>query len=630
MRNFILFFLFMAFANVASAQCSECPTPVITDVVYLGDGFYEFFYDIEHADCIYTITYNGFWDACTTTGSSTWPILYDPEVNSRIVWQGSTSGNNDRRGNFTITLTTNCTRSCFKGECPEQSASDSFTYVISTCDCDLLSVEESCEEICFSLDEHEFDCVGVEIQYRQGDGAVQNAYISSNGEATELCIERVPNTEFWYRSKLDQDCDQSSPGMRNICPRGRFESCCATTDPPDISLQCNEELGLACLVVDGVWWHDMPATLDYCPPVSCYTFDRAGETVEYTFCEFGEDVDCESAEGCCWTYILTIPDCEEHDPCLEGPSPIWDCQDDGSACLIYDQSVFGIYGPACWNQAVGDPTPVEFYLLDDPACTYPFNNLTMPACEGSPCGTPPSIDWECQEDGSACLIFDQSIYGIYGPACWDQAVGDPTPVTFYELANTQCTYPFQNLTMPNCTVTPPPCQNELALSCYEGFPCLHINGVPAYQVADLYNIQGGQTCLDPQLAGGTVSFLVTQLDNPDCHAQSNFIIPNCGEFNGGLDDRENNNHQNTTSIPSLEDIVIFPNPAGDRIFLEHSYKENAEFEIINLDGKVMKRGGLENSEKVLIDITSLNSGIYFIKLTDRSNQSVRTEKLLKK
>ena len=74
--------------------------------------------------------------------------------------------------------------------------------------------------------------------------------------------------------------------------------------------------------------------------------------------------------------------------------------------------------------------------------------------------------------------------------------------------------------------------------------------------------------------------------------------------------------QGTTGIMDKNignDLTIYPNPAKD--FLKIDYKgdnQNIKFELIDLSGKIMKQGRLNNNS---FDISGFEKGIYILKLS---------------
>jgi len=79
---------------------------------------------------------------------------------------------------------------------------------------------------------------------------------------------------------------------------------------------------------------------------------------------------------------------------------------------------------------------------------------------------------------------------------------------------------------------------------------------------------------------------------------------------------------------SKDKISIYPNPANNFITLQNSAisKENFQYKIIDLTGRVVKIGNSQYNEQ--INIESLKSGNYIIQIQTDSNQYF-TEKLIK-
>lgn len=59
--------------------------------------------------------------------------------------------------------------------------------------------------------------------------------------------------------------------------------------------------------------------------------------------------------------------------------------------------------------------------------------------------------------------------------------------------------------------------------------------------------------------------------------------------------------------------ILFPNPAGNEIHFSTLDVENNDYEIINLNGKTIKKGQINNQS---IRITDLNKGMYLLKFSD--------------
>jgi len=80
-------------------------------------------------------------------------------------------------------------------------------------------------------------------------------------------------------------------------------------------------------------------------------------------------------------------------------------------------------------------------------------------------------------------------------------------------------------------------------------------------------------------------------------------------------------------IHNQNKIKIYPNPASDKIFVEGINQENLNAEFITLEGRVILNKNVNSDNS--IDISGLNSGIYFI--TIKSNQTkIYTQKIIVK
>ncbi len=82
----------------------------------------------------------------------------------------------------------------------------------------------------------------------------------------------------------------------------------------------------------------------------------------------------------------------------------------------------------------------------------------------------------------------------------------------------------------------------------------------------------------------------------------------------------------TSKINKGQGIVISPNPINDKINLNIKEGVSYDFEITNIEGKVIKSGKLDRNSKS-INANSLTNGIYFITLN--SNSETQTIKFIK-
>ncbi|HAD32906.1 MAG TPA: hypothetical protein DCF44_00090, partial [Chitinophagaceae bacterium] len=61
----------------------------------------------------------------------------------------------------------------------------------------------------------------------------------------------------------------------------------------------------------------------------------------------------------------------------------------------------------------------------------------------------------------------------------------------------------------------------------------------------------------------------------------------------------------------------YPNPTNSTLFIQTAYLSSFQFSIINAMGQVIMQGRLNDNS---IDVSSLQSGIYFIRLKDENGQ----------
>ena len=62
-----------------------------------------------------------------------------------------------------------------------------------------------------------------------------------------------------------------------------------------------------------------------------------------------------------------------------------------------------------------------------------------------------------------------------------------------------------------------------------------------------------------------------------------------------------------------DDLVVYPNPASDKIYVNNISEKTSIIEIVNIEGKVV----LKTKSKNIIDISDLSKGIYVIKFTGK-------------
>jgi hypothetical protein len=74
---------------------------------------------------------------------------------------------------------------------------------------------------------------------------------------------------------------------------------------------------------------------------------------------------------------------------------------------------------------------------------------------------------------------------------------------------------------------------------------------------------------------------------------------------------------------------LFPNPSNFNTNLKFEEMGNYDIVVLNLNGKKIIEKSLEQVFEYSLDISSLNKGVYFVKVSNQNN-IVSTKKLIKK
>jgi hypothetical protein len=85
-------------------------------------------------------------------------------------------------------------------------------------------------------------------------------------------------------------------------------------------------------------------------------------------------------------------------------------------------------------------------------------------------------------------------------------------------------------------------------------------------------------------------------------------------------------HNLSVETRNETDFVVWPNPATDIIYLKSNTSiQNAEYSIIDVNGRLVKRNTISNTDS--IDISDLSTGIYILRIATQN--STFTEKIVK-
>jgi hypothetical protein len=80
---------------------------------------------------------------------------------------------------------------------------------------------------------------------------------------------------------------------------------------------------------------------------------------------------------------------------------------------------------------------------------------------------------------------------------------------------------------------------------------------------------------------------------------------------------------NVNNVTSNDEISIYPNPTTSTVFIKAPVKVNVS--VMAVDGKVI----LQKEDAEFVDLGDVAPGVYQIKVTDKDNKLLKTEKILK-
>ena len=109
---------------------------------------------------------------------------------------------------------------------------------------------------------------------------------------------------------------------------------------------------------------------------------------------------------------------------------------------------------------------------------------------------------------------------------------------------------------------------------------------------------------------------------------SNEPNPNGGRVNIGVygnTSEASKSHTTGISSASYNNILIYPNPTSSKIFVDERFID-CKYEIVSITGIIVKSGKFNTNS---IDISELNTGIYFIKLFEIQSGKLNVAKIIK-
>lgn len=149
------------------------------------------------------------------------------------------------------------------------------------------------------------------------------------------------------------------------------------------------------------------------------------------------------------------------------------------------------------------------------------------------------------------------------------------------------------------------------------------------------NISGGINGLIQTDAQGNSPYFID--DNPGVlYKITLYLGSDCGEESEysyfktyTTDNCHNKSSEASAPTPTEDDseIVIYPQPASDLLKVECTSHEGLKYQMLNLAGKTITNGPLTDSETI-INISSFQSGVYFLRLYYPNGEIVETKKIL--
>ncbi len=152
------------------------------------------------------------------------------------------------------------------------------------------------------------------------------------------------------------------------------------------------------------------------------------------------------------------------------------------------------------------------------------------------------------------------------------------------------------------------------------------NGSP-----DFLDEHNGRFCITPEYPEGTYAYFATVDENWNS-AYPYVVGPT---FYGNAENRSVNSvtestevyvSTSTVDVESLSKISIFPNPASDLIAIQINdiVKSDLSIELIDIAGKLVKNTKIIQGQTIAyIDVQTLYSGTYYIKITDQINTLIK-------
>ena len=115
-----------------------------------------------------------------------------------------------------------------------------------------------------------------------------------------------------------------------------------------------------------------------------------------------------------------------------------------------------------------------------------------------------------------------------------------------------------------------------------------------------------------------LSWLKTYLEDDSCYCTLLLNIPNSSSSH-----ETNITCQTNNILENIIDLILYPNPTKDIINIEVKSWINKEYKILDLNGKIIYKGSINND--FIIDISFLEPNIYFICLNNKYYKIIKIQ-----
>jgi hypothetical protein len=137
-----------------------------------------------------------------------------------------------------------------------------------------------------------------------------------------------------------------------------------------------------------------------------------------------------------------------------------------------------------------------------------------------------------------------------------------------------------------------------------------------------WDCDGQGNCTDPGTGNGQYPTLSACESNCivvaptwDCDGQGNCTDPGTGQGTyASLTSCQSNCIQTSVDVKGIESVIIYPNPAKEKLNLYADATTISSYQIIDFLGRVVLSSNINNLNLVKVNISTLKSGVYLVKV----------------